>query len=157
MKKVCLQRNALLMLLLLMLASASSIRAHCEIPCGIYDDEMRFDMIAEHITTIEKSMNMITTLSQEENKNYNQLIRWVTNKEDHANEIQNIVYQYFMTQRVKPVDKADSDAYTKYIKQLTLLHELLVYAMKTKQTIDLKHIEKLRSLLEEFRKVYFGE
>lgn len=157
MKKVCLQRNALLMLLLLMLASASSIRAHCEIPCGIYDDEMRFDMIAEHITTIEKSMNMITTLAQEENKNYNQLIRWVTNKEDHANEIQNIVYQYFMTQRVKPVDKADSDAYTKYIKQLTLLHELLVYAMKTKQTIDLKHIEKLRSLLEEFRKVYFGE
>ncbi len=157
MKKICLQRNALLMLLLLMLASASSIRAHCEIPCGIYDDEMRFDMIAEHITTIEKSMNMITTLAQEENKNYNQLIRWVTNKEDHANEIQNIVYQYFMTQRVKPVDKADSDAYTKYIKQLTLLHELLVYAMKTKQTIDLKHIEKLRSLLEEFRKVYFGE
>ncbi|MDY6953871.1 MAG: superoxide dismutase [Ni], partial [Thermodesulfobacteriota bacterium] len=33
--------------------------AHCEIPCGIYDDQMRIDMIAEHITTIEKSMKQI--------------------------------------------------------------------------------------------------
>jgi nickel superoxide dismutase len=28
--------------------------AHCEIPCGIYDDEMRINMVLEHIATIEK-------------------------------------------------------------------------------------------------------
>ena len=38
------------------LAFAAPAFAHCEIPCGIYDDEMRLKMIAEHITTIEKSM-----------------------------------------------------------------------------------------------------
>ncbi len=32
--------------------AASYAAAHCEIPCGIYDDEMRINMIAEHITTI---------------------------------------------------------------------------------------------------------
>lgn len=157
MRKVGLSGNVLAVVLLLMVLSVNTVFSHCEVPCGIYDDEMRFDMIAEHITTIEKSMNMITTLAQEQNKNYNQLIRWVTNKEHHANEIQDIVYQYFMTQRVKPVDKANRDAYTKYIKQLTLLHEMLVYAMKAKQTTDITHVEKLKSLLEEFREVYFGD
>ena len=33
--------------------------AHCQIPCGIYDDKMRFTMMAEHVTTIEKSMNQM--------------------------------------------------------------------------------------------------
>ena len=36
--------------------------AHCEIPCGIYDDHMRIHMIEEHITTIEKSMQQIVVL-----------------------------------------------------------------------------------------------
>ncbi len=35
--------------------------AHCEIPCGIYDDEMRIKIINEHIVTVEKSMNQIVT------------------------------------------------------------------------------------------------
>ena len=38
---------------------------HCEIPCGIYDDEMRIEMISEHIGTIEKSMNEIMHLQKE--------------------------------------------------------------------------------------------
>jgi len=37
--------------------------SHCQIPCGIYDDEARFTEIAEHITTIEKSMKEIESLS----------------------------------------------------------------------------------------------
>jgi nickel superoxide dismutase len=39
--------------------------AHCEIPCGIYDDHARIHMILEHVTTIEKSMNQITAISKE--------------------------------------------------------------------------------------------
>ena len=64
---------------------ASFAAAHCEIPCGIYDDEMRFQMIAEHITTIEKSMKEIQAIQKETPVNYNQLIRWIMNKEEHAN------------------------------------------------------------------------
>jgi nickel superoxide dismutase len=156
MRRICLSGNVLAVVLLAVL-SVNTMFAHCEVPCGIYGDVMRFDMIAEHITTIERSMNMIAELSAEPDKNYNQLIRWITNKEHHANEIQDIVHQYFMTQRVKPVDKENSGAYNKYIKQLTVLHEMLVHAMKAKQTTDITHIEKLKSLLEEFRQVYFGD
>lgn len=129
--------------------------AHCEIPCGIYDDEMRVMMIAEHINTIEKSMTMILELSNSAESNYNQLIRWINNKEQHAHYIQDIVSQYFMTQRVKPVDKDNTEDYKKYVEEITILHEMLIYAMKAKQTTDVVHIEKLRSLLEKFRYLYF--
>ena len=44
------------------LFTVSYATAHCEIPCGIYDDEMRFGMMAEHITTIEKSIKQIIEL-----------------------------------------------------------------------------------------------
>ncbi|MBE9484139.1 MAG: superoxide dismutase [Bacteroidetes bacterium] len=122
--------------------------AHCEIPCGIYDDEMRVRMIAEHITTIEKSMNQIVILPGQKPGNCNQRVRWVMNKENHANELQHIVSQYFMTQRIK----LDAE---KYSQKLTVLHKMLVYAMKCKQSTDLSHITMLRSLLKKFQGLYF--
>ena len=123
--------------------------AHCEIPCGIYDDQMRIKMIDEHITTIEKSMKQIIELAGQKPSNHNQISRWVINKEDHAKELQHIVTQYFMTQRIK----FDTE---KYSEKLALLHKLLVYAMKCKQTTDVSHIAKLRSVLKEFQGLYFG-
>ena len=122
--------------------------AHCEVPCGIYDDEMRADMIAEHITTIEKSMKMIAELSAAKPENYNQLVRWIDNKEEHAGQIQHIVSQYFLTQRIKLDAK-------KYAEKLSVLHKMLVYAMKCKQTTDPSHVATLRGLLMDFRALYF--
>ena len=83
--------------------------AHCEIPCGIYGDEARFAAIQENITTIEKSMVKIEELS-DDLKNINQLTRWVNNKEHHADDIRQIVTQYFMTQRIKLPDENDAGA-----------------------------------------------
>jgi len=132
-----------------MLASNGSLAAHCEVPCGIYDDEMRTKMIAEHATTIEKAMNQIVELTNATPVNANQIVRWVTNKEDHATEIQHIVSQYFLTQRIKP-DAAD------YEKKLKVLHGILLSAMKCKQTTDVANVTTLRSQLKEFEVLYFG-
>jgi len=87
MNKKCFQ-TALVFLMIFFTAAYAA--AHCEIPCGIYDDEMRVKMIAEHITTIEKSMNQIVMRGQKPG-DCNQRMRWVMNKEDHANELQHIV------------------------------------------------------------------
>ena len=122
--------------------------AHCEIPCGIYNDEMRIKMILEHIVTIEKSMNQILRLEKAKHLNSNQLIRWVMNKEGHADKLQEIVTQYFMTQRIKLNARA-------YEKKLGLLHQMLIYGMKCKQTTDLTHVTKLRGLVKEFQTLYF--
>jgi len=130
--------------------------SHCQIPCGIYGDEIRFYMIEEHIITIEKSMKMIAELSKEEEENYNQLVRWVNNKEQHANYIQEIVSQYFMTQRVKPVEQENEEQYKMYVEKMTRLHKMLIYAMKAKQTTNLENVKELKSLLASFRAVYFG-
>ena len=130
--------------------------SHCEIPCGIYGDKMRFDMMEEDIATIEKSMSQIMELSKEAKPNYNQIVRWVGNKEHHADRIRDVVTQYFMAQRVKPVDPKESAAHGAYVHKLTLLHEMIVYSMKCKQTTDLVNVEKLRQHLEAFSKAYFG-
>lgn len=129
--------------------------AHCEIPCGIYGDSVRISLLYEHIATIEKSMIKISELSKDDNIDYNQLVRWVNNKEEHANKMQDIVSQYFLHQRIKIKDIADEEAYAKYIKQLSLLHQVLVYAMKTKQTTDLAFIERLRETVHSFEHAYF--
>ncbi len=132
-----------------------AVFSHCEIPCGVYDDEMRFTMIEEHITTIEKAMKEIANLSGQQPPNFNQIVRWVTNKEKHAEDIQHIISQYFLTQRVKLVEKEDDKANKIRTEHLLLCHEILVHAMKTKQTTDLSNVEKLKTAVKAFKNSYF--
>lgn len=139
---------AILLLSVSSLFITSIASAHCEIPCGIYDDKTRITLINEHITTIEKSMNKITELEKGDNKN--QLIRWVLNKEEHADKLQEIVTQYFMTQRIK-ADTPDYD------KKLSALHKMLVYSMKCKQTTDLANVELLKNETMTFHDLYFHD
>jgi len=155
MVKIANRKIMIVGILLLAVFFTSMVYSHCQIPCGIYGDPARFDMIAEHITTIEKSMKQITELSKRDKLNMNHITRWVYNKEKHADELSHIVTYYFMAQRIKFVDKSQGKAYEDYIKKLTLLHKILVYSMKAKQTTDLSNVEKLRSLLTEFRVTYF--
>lgn len=146
MKKLSMQFAVLLVSLFVF---SGVLYAHCEIPCGIYDDEMRVKMISEHIKTIEKSMNQIDKLEKAEHSHHsNQLVRWIMNKEDHANQLQEIVTQYFMTQRIK-FDTKD------YAKKLSILHQMLVYTMKCKQTTDKANVEALKKLVTEFNDIYF--
>jgi len=144
-------------ILLAALLLPTAVYSHCEIPCGIYDDAMRYDMLEEHIGTIEKSMDMINKLSAEGEKNYNQIVRWVVNKENHAEQFMEIVQQYFLNQRIKPADESDTEKYDDYISQLKLMHGMLVSAMKCKQTTDKAHTAELSDLVEKSRQLYFKE
>lgn len=140
---------------LLTMVRAGLVYSHCQIPCGIYDDPARIRLLGEHITTIEKSMNQIQRLSEAESTaDKNQLVRWILNKEQHADPFSEIVTCYFTAQRPGPVGPSDQEACNKYIRQITLLHEMLVTAMKGKQTVDLEHPKKRRSLLYDFEHAY---
>jgi len=151
-------KNYLLMAIVAisLIGISKNAKAHCEIPCGIYDDSLRIALIKEHIGTIEKSMNMIIKLSGDSKENHNQMVRWVMNKEEHANKIQELVSQYFMHQRIKVKEPGD-DHYKKYINELTLMHKLSVYAMKAKQTTELAYINKMMDAVVAFEQSYFGE
>ena len=139
----------------LVVLCGSMVYSHCQIPCGIYGDSTRFDILGEHITTVEKSMKQIDELSAAKQPNMNQVVRWVENKEKHTDEINQIVTYYFMAQRIKPA-AVGSEAYPDYVKKVTLLHQILVHTMKAKQTTDLTHIAKLRELLGQFHAAYTG-
>ena len=154
------KKNKLLSILIvtiLLSAAAPSACAHCEIPCGIYGDAARFADMREDVNTIEKSMKSIIKLSGEQKVNYNQLVRWVTNKDDHVNRLYKVVTQYFMTQRIKPVDPSLGNEYKVYVEKVTILHQMLYYGMKCKQTTDLKHVKTLRKLIDKFEVLYFKD
>ena len=89
------------MMLVMGLASGSAW-AHCQIPCGIYGDDARFTAMIEDVTTIKKSIQMIEQESAKAKPNYNQLVRWVKSKEEHADKISDTVLKYFLQQRIKP-------------------------------------------------------
>lgn len=125
--------------------TAATVQAHCQVPCGIYDDQMRIHMMEEHVTTIEKAMKQIKA-----NENENQTVRWVMNKEKHADELTDIVTYYFMAQRIKP----DAD---QYAEKLQSLHHIMIYSMKAKQTTDEANVAKLKELIHKFEHLYFGE
>jgi nickel superoxide dismutase len=132
-----------------------TVLAHCQIPCGIYNDGARFTMMEEHVTTIEKSMKLITGLSNDDpQSNTNQIVRWVANKERHADELSDIVVKYFLQQRVKPVQQKSGAQRDTYVKHLTLCHGLLVTSMKAKQSTDLAHVDQLKKLIGEFKASY---
>jgi len=157
-KGIEMKLNKLLTLLpVAILFAAGSVYSHCEIPCGIYDDSARVAEMREHVTTIEKSMNQIVELSSAGEKNYNQLVRWVVNKEAHADKLQEVATQYFMFQRIKPADMNNSNEWNSYTEKLTLLHKITVEAMKAKQATDLAHVETLRTLITAFETAYFGK
>ena len=146
------------MIALSFLAYTLPAKAHCEIPCGIYDDKLRIKLLYEHTKTMEKSIRMIKELSSKNDPlSKNQLVRWIMNKEEHAKKFQYIVWQYFLTQRVKPVDPSDKEKYELYLKKLEVLHQLSFYAMKVKQSVDEKYIQKLRELIKKFEELYWKE
>ena len=53
-----------------------------------------------------------------------------------------------MTQRIKP----DTEHYA---KKLAVLHQMLIAAMRCKQTTELGHAAKLRELSDKFSALYF--
>ena len=148
-------QNFLKILLLFSLLNGILI-AHCQVPCGIYNDAVRIVQIQEDYKTIQKAMLKIQELSgRQDAKSMNQLTRWVMTKEEHATKIQRTVSDYFLTQRIKL--KSEESDYKIYVKQTTTLHQILVAAMKCKQTVEQDHAHQGIELLNVFVDLYFDE
>lgn len=142
---------AALVLSLLALGSSSVADAHCEVPCGIYADQLRFESMVEDATTIEKAMGQIEALAgKTDGQSMNQLVRWVSTKEEHATKTQHVIAQYFMTQRLKPTGED-------YVKKLTSAHAVMVAAMKCKQTTNKLAATALTDAIKAFHAAYEGK
>ncbi len=136
-------------------AGDTSASAHCQVPCGIYDDPMRITMLREDAVTIGKAVDSANELVKEGGTalDLNQIIRWTTVKDEAATNIQRIVSDYFLTQRVKAV-AADDPGHAAYLDQLAKMHAILVAAMKCKQTVDPANVRVLSECIEAIAPMY---
>ena len=126
------------------------VYAHCQIPCGIYDDYARVQSMLEDADTVIKSADSIADLSgKSEAQSINQAARWIMNKEEHAQNIISTISNYFMTQRIKPSQED-------YTERLTKHHAVIIAAMKAKQNADVAHAEVLKKSVEALSPYYPG-
>lgn len=133
-------------LALLMLSKIAG--AHCQIPCGIYDDHARVRSILEDAATVTKATKLIADLADKtDEQSKNQLVRWVNNKEIHAQNIIATISDYFLTQRVNPSQED-------YVERLTRHHAVILAAMKAKQNADGKYAESLVKSIKEIEGYY---
>jgi len=132
----------------LVLAVAAEGRAHCQVPCGIYDDTARIAAMREDATTIAKAATRIRELAAEhDGQSMNQLVRWTNTKEAHASNIIQVVSEYFLTQKVKPV-AAGAEGHDTYLESLATHHAVMNAAMKAKQNVDAKTMNALETAIE---------
>ena len=129
---------------------------HCQVPCGIYGDQMRFEGMLEDTKTIAKAISEIEAFTKTlgdgppKAKGMNQMVRWVNTKESHAQNIQDVMGAYFFAQRIK-TDHKD------YTAQLATAHNVIVTAMKCKQDVSAETAVNLKKAIEDFYRAYEGK
>ena len=100
--------------------------------------------------TIGKSARLIREIAEKDSlsaQDRQQLIRWTVQKEAHAQKIISETADYFLAQRIKP--GADH-----HEEKLELLHHIIVYAMKSKQSVENEPVETLGKKIAAFKALY---
>ncbi len=125
--------------------------AHCQVPCGIFSDQLRFEAMLEDQTTVAKANVQLAELLKENTPlAVNQATRWIMTKEDHCGKIMETVAGYFMAQRIKP----DAENYE---KTLIAAHNVMRTAMKAKQDPSAEVAEALKTSILELYEAYEGK
>lgn len=145
----------ILIIAVAVLPGSVQLWSHCQIPCGIFADDVVFGELMTDVATIEKSMIQVVSIGDSESKDWNQLVRWINNKEAHATNIQDTMAHYFLSQRIK-LDQKKSDP-EGYRNLVDLAHEVMVLAMKCKHGTDLAVVKQLGEALHAFQHAYSGK
>ena len=67
---------------------ASALPAHCEVPCGIYDDHAEVEGMRLDAMTMRKASAQITALSGKvDASSLNTIARWAMVKEEHGRKL----------------------------------------------------------------------
>eukprot|EP00441_Pelagodinium_beii_P035228 CAMPEP_0197630358 /NCGR_PEP_ID=MMETSP1338-20131121/7873_1 /TAXON_ID=43686 ORGANISM="Pelagodinium beii, Strain RCC1491" /NCGR_SAMPLE_ID=MMETSP1338 /ASSEMBLY_ACC=CAM_ASM_000754 /LENGTH=149 /DNA_ID=CAMNT_0043201563 /DNA_START=60 /DNA_END=509 /DNA_ORIENTATION=- len=132
-------------------AVLAQTRLHCQVPCGIFTDELRVKGMMEDAQTIRKSVVQAAELHKAGSlQDMQQFVRWVQTKEEHASKIMTTTGEYFLAQKVKKADLSEEE----YLKRLALHHDVMVAAMKTKQSSETGPVDTLDKALEALAPVY---
>lgn len=141
-------KKTLSLLVVFLFAGTSLLWSHCQVPCGIYDDHARVVAMLEDAKTVRKAaLSLEKTVKGTDVQSTNQLVRWVMNKESHAQAIISSISDYFLTQRVKVIQRD-------YVQRLMDHHAVILLAMKAKQTSDLSVVDQLEKAIAKVGTYY---
>lgn len=131
--------------------SLQNAEGHCQVPCGIFSDQVEFEKMLEAQTTIAKAnVEMAKLIEESTPLAVNQATRWIITKEEHCKKIITSVAEYFMAQRIKP----DAENYQ---EALLAAHVAMRAAMKAKQDPSTEVAEALKEAIFDLYRAYEGK
>jgi nickel superoxide dismutase len=126
-------------------APATTAKAHCDIPCGIYDPH-EAELAAQ---TVAKMVSLIDAIEGTDTEARNKFTRCVRVKDEHAekvkHEVQVIWSDYFKPEHLT----AYPDLHDKVWKVLKL-------ASKNKQSVDAAAAAQLEAAVKEFGEIFWA-
>lgn len=124
--------------------------AHCQMPCGIYHDDMVYDQLDQYVETMFKGVTMLSNSKFASAWDRNEFVRWVMQKEKASDEAAQLFTTYFLQQKIKP---GEDDT----VKRLTSVHKLLFLLVQIKQNTERKLVEEFADEWEKFKLMFHVE
>lgn len=134
----------------LSLLAAPLLHSHCQMPCGIYHDDMVFDQIDQYVETMVKGVTVLSENKNDSCSEKNTFIRWVIQKENMSNETAQLLTSYFLQQKIK-ADEDDT------VKRVCSVHKMLCYLVTIKQTCDMKYVQAFSDEWDKFKLMFHVE
>lgn len=122
------------------------LSAHCQMPCGIYNDQMVYDRVTEYYLTMYKAVKALEHNPMKTVDDFNTLVRWVMTKERLSDEIAELLSSYFLQQKIKPLDAN--------VQLVQSIHRLLCQVVVIKQNVDIKLVEEFNKEWEHFKTLF---
>ncbi len=141
------KKRALLLGIAALICQTGALIAHCQMPCGIYHDEMVFNQIDQYIETMYKGMTELKTSKFATPMERNNFTRWVLLKETASDEMANLITQYFLQQKIKPGEPDTA-------KRLVSAHKMLFELTAIKQNVEVKMVEDFADEWENFKQMF---
>lgn len=129
---------------------SGTLSAHCQMPCGIYHDEMVYDQLDQYVETMYKAVSVLEDSKFSTAREKNEFIRWVNQKEIQSDDAARLILTYFLQQKIKP-GEADT------AKRLESAHKLLFLIVGIKQNVDKHFVEDFNDEWEKFKLMFHIE
>lgn len=126
------------------------LSAHCQMPCGIYHDNMVYDQIDQYAETMYKAVSEIKENKFQTPAERNQLVRWVFQKDIQSDEIASLICTYFLQQKIKP---GEEDT----VKKTLAAEKMLFLIVQIKQNVDLKLVYEFMDEWNAFKLMFHRE
>ena len=133
--------------LLIALCFPFCLGAHCQLPCGIYHDDLRFAMLEEDIQTLNKAIAEIKSNGGGTPLQNNQMVRSVNLKDEYADKIAHTLTFYFLQQRLNEQQK-------NFQPMLGSSFKILKLAAQVKASVNDDLVNQLSAEIENFKALY---